>query len=140
MVMIATNKPMQYSVDEQVGHAVMLMTASKYHSNKPIYYGAKVVCEAIRQGNMKSYYDEAHRMVAFVIWAFVDEATIERLLDDRNGLLSPPEWNEGESLWILDFVAPHGNAIQICRDLRSTVFRGLSQARYVRKGVQRCAH
>lgn len=38
--------------------------------------------------------------------------------------LGPGDWNAGDRGWIVDFVAPFGDAAAMARDLRTNVFPG----------------
>ena len=69
--------------------------------------------------------------VGFVNWAWLDEATAERLADGSYNL-NPQEWNCGPSAWIPELLAPFGHARPIVRDLRTHVFRRGTRVHAVR--------
>lgn len=51
---------------------------------------------------------------AFVTWARVSEAVDERLRS-MPPLISPHEWRSGPMLWLIDVVAPFGDARSVAR-------------------------
>lgn len=58
---------------------------------------------------------------AFITWAYMSEETIEKFFG-RRGPLMPSEWQNGETMVIVDFVAPFGHATSFANFLRREVF------------------
>ena len=60
---------------------------------------------------------------AFVSWALMTAEVEERF---RNGVrrLKPGDWNAGDRLWLIDFIAPFGGADPVVKDLREKLFPG----------------
>jgi cytolysin-activating lysine-acyltransferase len=61
---------------------------------------------------------------AFITWAKVNDAIDARL---RSGQpkIAPHEWNSGTHVWLIDIVAPFGQAEETLKELRETIFPGL---------------
>lgn len=95
---------------------------SQLHQSWPVVSVEDKFLPALEQGQCKIYYSQ-DKPSAFVIWAFVDDATHQRLLKDG---VTPDssKWNSGDNLWFIDIVAPFGNALCIVRDLQRNHFPG----------------
>lgn len=52
------------------------------------------------------YHQTRHHPVGYITWAFLAPDVERRLLDDPAAELHVSEWNEGNRVWIMDFVAP----------------------------------
>lgn len=59
--------------------------------------------------------------VGFVTWAWLSE-DVESRYAAKTSSLSPQEWQSGNRLWLLDLVAPFGDAKKVFSDLRGNVF------------------
>ncbi len=65
-------------------------------------------------------------------WAWLTEDTERRLLHNPNVLLHISEWNEGERLWILDFLVHAGEVRTWIREARE-LFAESTDARSLRR-------
>ena len=72
--------------------------------------------------------------LGYMTWARVADDTERRLIHDPDVVLHPSEWNEGEKLWILDFVARAGYGPQLIREARRML--GDSVAHSVRRDAE----
>lgn len=61
--------------------------------------------------------------ISFVSWAFVNDDTEKRLLQN-GGKLRPEDWKSGDRLWIIDIVAPFGGVENMLNDIRKNEFPG----------------
>ncbi len=59
--------------------------------------------------------------ISFASWAFLSEAAEKRLFEN-GGRLRPDDWNSGNSLWIVDIVAPFGGIENMLEDIRKNEF------------------
>lgn len=59
--------------------------------------------------------------LAFVAWAKLSEAAANRYRQPPYHL-APSDWKSGNQIWIIDLVAPFGNAQAILRDVRENLF------------------
>lgn len=118
---------------EQLGMAVSLMG----HCRNYLMY--QVLClrlwtePAIRHKQIKFFFDERGRLIGYITWAYLASDVEHRLIHDPNVLLHESEWNEGGSLWILDFVAPFGHAWAIVRHAMTRMFPDHMEARSLRR-------
>lgn len=95
-------------------------------------YMNRVIAPALRHKQIKFYFDTGGNEVGYVVWAMLAPGVEAQFLSDLEWNLHPSEWNEGENLWILDLVAPHGNFKDIMQDLANNVFAGANMLRYYR--------
>ncbi len=89
--------------------------------------------EPLRQGNVELFFDSNAKLVGAATWAHVSEEVEKRLLHRHDLMLHPAEWNEGDSLWLIDVLAPHGNLKYVLRKLFSHSLAPASSVRYLRK-------
>jgi hemolysin-activating ACP:hemolysin acyltransferase len=87
---------------------------------------------AITLNQCKLYFSTDGKPVAFISWAFLSSDAETRVLRSKSIALHVSEWNEGDSPWIVDFVAPFGLASQILCDLRDGPLRERATVRYLR--------
>lgn len=57
------------------------------------------------------------KVVAYCSWAFLNEETEQRYIDDSNSL-EVSDWNAGDRIWLVDVVAPFGDARHLLRAVR----------------------
>lgn len=106
---------------------VLLETSRRQYSLGAI---AVQVLPAIRLGQIAFCFDGRGRPVGYATWAFLTETVAMELEVDPARILHVSEWNEGSVLWIMDFVAPMGHALELGRLVRkrlpaSRLFRGV---------------
>ena len=61
--------------------------------------------------------------IGYACWAFVSDEVNERL---SNGMirLRPDEWRSGETVWLIDLVAPLGGGEMLLKKLKEEAFKG----------------
>ncbi|MDQ1920917.1 toxin-activating lysine-acyltransferase [Massilia pseudoviolaceinigra] len=79
------------------------------------------------------FYDTLGNPIGYITWAYLSADVEQRFVADPDFLLHFSEWNEGERLWIIDFVAPNGMVREIVDYIRRHLFSEFSEARYVRR-------
>jgi cytolysin-activating lysine-acyltransferase len=72
----------------------------------------------IELDQIKFFYDYFGSPVGFVVWAYLAPEVAYRLVNDSNFEMHISEWNEGNELWIIDFVAPFSHAYEIARGMQ----------------------
>lgn len=70
-------------------------------------------------------YREDDRPRAYVSWAFFSAEAEARYLAEGSRI-EFDDWQSGDRLWVIDFIAPFGEARSVCRDLRTGIFAGKS--------------
>ena len=115
-----------------LGLACSVMRHSPLHVEHPVKYLYSVIEPALRHNYVKFYYSLNGDVVAYVAWAFLAPDVEQKFMREGRWALHESEWNEGESAWIVDLVAPYGHVREVLRDLRDTVFAGQQRLRYFR--------
>ena len=102
---------------EAVGKIVWLMGQSKAHQSHDIADLHRVILPPVALGQYRLWESDGFP-VGFMSWAlFNEEAEIGYL--DGTRLIQPDDWNKGERLWLVDFIAPFGGVREILRDSRN---------------------
>ncbi len=70
-------------------------------------------------GQIHLVYDHRGGVLAYATWAYLTEAVGRSLWANPDRAIHPAEWNEGDQLWVMDFVAPFGRSRLLTRSLRS---------------------
>ncbi|MBX9798745.1 MAG: toxin-activating lysine-acyltransferase [Burkholderiaceae bacterium] len=120
------------SRSEQYGFACYLMSVAPSHASRPIGSIATILYPAVQLNQIKFYFDDLGTPVGYIVWAYLADDVQQRYFQTGSFDLHLSEWNEGNSLWILDFVAPKGHLRYILRDLRDRLFREDHSVRYAR--------
>lgn len=115
-----------------LGAAVDAMTKSDEYCQYPIACVALWIEPAIRHEQIHFFRDDSGQICGYMTWAWLAKDTEQRFLHDPNVLLHISEWNEGERLWILDFLVHSGDVRRRIREAR-TLFRDVTQANSVRR-------
>lgn len=109
-----------------LGEATYLFMNSPVHRTYPVHQLLSFVLTPLRLGQARMY-RSAKGPVGFVAWAYLTVEASESYSRGRRVLL-PEDWNAGDQLWFVEFVAPFGHGPRIVEDLRRNVFP-FSQAR-----------
>jgi hemolysin-activating ACP:hemolysin acyltransferase len=115
-----------------IGIAVQLMSLNERHQAFPLAYLNAIVEQAMKHGYLKIYYDFRGDPVGLIIWAYVAEDVEERFLSTGFWKLHVSEWNEGNSLWIVDFICKSGMAMTVLRKFASEFLHDAPYVRYFR--------
>ena len=114
------------------GHAARVLTSSARRSLALHDLGIRL-WPAVRLNQIGILYDSKGSPVAFATWAFVTEEVAQSMLADPDYRMDISEWNEGDQLWLVDFVAPSGEARNLVRKLWSTYLLGDWRVRGIRR-------
>jgi cytolysin-activating lysine-acyltransferase len=71
--------------------------------------------------------------VGYITWAFLASDVEHRWLSDPKVMLHFSEWNEGDNLWIMDFLALPGRCEDIVEFIEENMFSDHLQAYSVRR-------
>jgi cytolysin-activating lysine-acyltransferase len=116
-----------------LGEMVWLYSMSEMHRSWAIGAIHQWLMPAILHKQFKLYHRE-RKPVGLVTWArMTPEAETAYVRNTRS--LQPKDWVGGDRNWIIDFIAPFGDALRIGHDLRTHVFPGeVGRILQVRKG------
>ena len=98
-----------WSEAEALGSAVWLWMHSATHRAMPLHTLSALLLPAIQRRQFVVVV-EAGRPVFYVAWANLDEAGERRYLEQHPILMPASDWNSGDRMWILDWVAPFGHS------------------------------
>jgi cytolysin-activating lysine-acyltransferase len=115
-----------------LGLAVDAMAKSDDYCQYPIACVTLWIEPAIRHEQIHFFRDESGKVCGYMTWAWLAEDAERRLLHDPNVLLHISEWNEGDRLWILDFLVHTGEVRMWIREARD-LFGGVTQANSLRR-------
>ena len=108
------------TISNIIGEIAWLMTRSMNHRYFFISDLEWMILEPVSLGQFRMFQGEKSPVGA-AFWAYVNEDVEERL---SKGItkMSPPDWNSGERLWLIDLIAPFGNVEKMLADLTENVF------------------
>jgi hemolysin-activating ACP:hemolysin acyltransferase len=114
-----------------IGFVFDMASTSVSHMHLPVTALMRQVNIAISTEQIKVYFNNYGECMGYVVWALLAPDVESRFF---NGDLSLQlvEWNEGTSLWIIDFLVPRGSLKYVLRDLRDDVFKDHSTVTYFR--------
>lgn len=119
--------------DSTIGAVLDMAARSRQHStlNVKEFYEGLVIPLALDQ--LRTFYNRVGHPLGYCCWAYLSEATQDRVLHSGSSLLFDFEWNEGPYLWIIDFVSLQGALPSIMKHLRDEVFPESKEVRYLRR-------
>ena len=109
---------------EDLGKIITLMTASDVHKRWTLESTERLIAPPMTLGQYMLVSDRADFPVAFATWAFLNEEA-ERGYLTRTRKLQPEDWDDGDRLWIVDFVAPYGDVHGIVKLLQKEISKEL---------------
>ena len=114
------------------GHAVRVLTSSSRRTGVLQPLGVEL-WPAVRLNQIGFLYNSQGSPVAFATWAFVTDEVAQSMLADPNYRMDISEWNEGDQLWLVDLVAPFGEARNLVRKLCAVYLPGAWRVRGIRR-------
>jgi cytolysin-activating lysine-acyltransferase len=128
-------------ISRDFGTATILMQRTKRYRRVPIGALRAWLNPPIHLKQIRLFYSEDKGLpVAFITWAFLSDEIARRWCCNPRRPFHPSEWNEGTSLWIIDFVARRGYASSVIHYAHSNMFRGHLFARSVRHHADGSVH
>jgi len=114
------------------GYASSLMSLVASHKMKPLNYLMTVISPAISHRQVKFYFNDDGNPVGFIVWALLDKDVDNRFISSHNFGLHESEWNEGNLLWIMDFLILPGFRKYVVRHMRYSLFPDFNELKYFR--------
>lgn len=103
-----------------LGEMVWLYSMSEMHRTWPMGAIHQWLMPAIMHKQFKLYH-RGKKPVGLVTWAKMT-AKAETAYVRNTRSLQPKDWVGGDRNWIIDFIAPFGDALRIGHDLRTNIF------------------
>ena len=116
-----------------LGEMVWLYLISEMHRAWPVGSIHQWLLPALMHRQYRIYH-KGKKPVGLVTWAWMSREVEEAYVRNVRSL-RPDGWKSGDRGWILDYIAPFGDAFRIGEDLKNSVFAN-DMGRYlrVRKG------
>ncbi|MEL6954389.1 MAG: toxin-activating lysine-acyltransferase [Pseudomonadota bacterium] len=102
------------------GQMVWLYSMSSLHRNWAMSSLHRWVLPPLRHKQYRLYH-RGMQPVGLVTWAHMSD-DVELAYVRNTQSLTPNDWVSGKRSWIIDFIAPFGDALKIGHDLRTNVF------------------
>ena len=103
-----------------MGEITWLMGHSKLHQDWPLRSLARWVLPALTHKHYRLFHREG-RPIAYVSWAWMSKEIEEAYIRNTNSL-NPDQWKSGDRGWIIDFIAPFGDAKTVAKFLKNDLF------------------
>ena len=106
-----------YAQRKEFCDAISLFCQSEHHRRWSLEVIPRLITAPLRHGKMKIFYSELGVPEGLFSHIFFDDATQVKFLE-RTRSIQPEDWVKGPgggTLWIVDLIAPFGNAAQIAR-------------------------
>jgi cytolysin-activating lysine-acyltransferase len=108
------------TVAQLFGEIVWLFSQSPKHKNFFVSDLEWLVMTPILLRQFRVFY-APDRPIGVALWAYVND-TVEERLKSGHARLAPADWKSGETLWLVDIVAPFGGHDAMIKDLKEKVF------------------
>lgn len=100
---------MKAKITEVLGEALLVLLNSNAHRSLFISDIEWLLLAPITKEQFRLYKDAEGKPVGLILWSFVNEEVNKRL-ELGIGKLAFNEWKSGDTLWIIDLIAPLGGA------------------------------
>lgn len=115
-----------------LGSAVWLWMHSAAHRDAPVHLLSALLMPALKTRQFVIA-TEHGKPVFYMTWANMDQAAESRYLSNPPYCMPQADWNCGERMWILDWVAPFGHSRKMSQLLQRHLFpQRLARALYHR--------
>lgn len=109
-----------------------LVRMSPYHASLPFGAFIGMIDSAISVDQIRLYFSASGDCVGYVTWAYLAPDVEQRFIKGRDLRLHFTEWNEGASLWVIDFLIPRNSLPYVMNDMRHNLFKGQEKITYFR--------
>lgn len=104
-----------------IGQITSLMLSSDVHRQYLIDDIGAMFLPAIHLNQFRLYKNKDGDPIGLVTWAFLSDDLDKKY--QKGGIkLGLEDWKSGNTIWIIDFIAPYGHVKQIVKDLRCNIF------------------
>jgi cytolysin-activating lysine-acyltransferase len=107
----------EWTEAEVLGSTVWLWMNSPNHNELPLNALSVALLPAIKQRQF-ILASQAGRPIFFVSWAMLSLEAELRYLETHQLLMTPEDWQSGDRMWFIDWVAPFGHTQEVFEILR----------------------
>ena len=105
-----------------LGSTVWLWMNSDNHNELPLHSLSVALLPAIKRHQF-ILATQNGQPVFFVSWARLSAEAEERYLKNHQLEMSPEDWNSGDRIWFIDWVAPFGHTAEIFQILQKDLLK-----------------
>jgi hemolysin-activating ACP:hemolysin acyltransferase len=109
------------SVAERLGWAVYVICRRGCYIDYPLGSLSAWLLPAAQLEQLHVFVDDDKKLLGYMTWAWFGEETEHRWVGGSLEMLHISEWNEGNRLWIIDFVTMPGYT-ELCMRMAPYVF------------------
>jgi len=120
------------SYAETLGWTVDIAARRSCYANYPLASIWAWSVPPARLGQIHLFVDQEGRVIGYVCWAYLTQRAARKFSTGQSSILRAREWNEGDQLWITDFVALYGQ-VRTCVRQALQLFRDWMVARFLRR-------
>lgn len=121
------------SLAQTVGFIYDIAWMSPLHAPMTLGAWMGMVNSAATFNQIKLYFGVGGECVGYVVWAYLTPDVERRFLLGKDLSLHFTEWNEGTSLWVIDFLVPRRSLPYVLCDMRDKLFKGNDSITYFRR-------
>jgi hemolysin-activating ACP:hemolysin acyltransferase len=110
------------SANEDIGAIVQFAGTRPSHGGMPVAHFSRALSLAHGLGQTKVFYNDFGQCTGFVVWALLAPEVEHRIIKTKRMELRDFEWNEGDSLWIVDFLVRPGSLRSAMEYMRDELF------------------
>lgn len=110
-----------------LGSTVWLWMNSQNHNELPLHSLSSALLPAIKRRQF-ILASQAEQPVFFLSWALLSAEAEQRYLQGHQLEMTPEDWDSGNRMWFIDWVAPFGHTFEISQILQ----KGLLKQAYAR--------
>jgi hemolysin-activating ACP:hemolysin acyltransferase/GT2 family glycosyltransferase len=127
-------KPSDHGIERAriLGFICGMARNNQHHAKIPLGNLLGILDSAIRVGQFKLYFNHYGEYMGYVMWAFLAPDVERQMLKGKDTSLHLEEWNQGTSLWVIDFLVPRGSLPYVLRDMRDNLFKDNDTITYFR--------
>ena len=119
----------------KLGKVSAVMMASPSYQRYPLACLTVWIKPPILLNQCHFFYDLSGGLVGYATWAYLTEEVEWRWIHDPQVMLHISEWNDGERLWIMDFVVINGDVRRFVNEFKS-LFPSHTFAKSLRRDIE----
>lgn len=132
---LSDQSPESIEYMSQLGAITNLMLQNKRYHYYPMACLTAWIQPPLLLKQFKIFYSHKGAPVGYLTWAWLAPDVEDRWVNDPKVMLHFTEWNEGELLWIMDFLALPGYARLLQRHVLLGLFPDQTQAKSLRRNT-----
>lgn len=115
---------MKAKLTEVLGEAILVLANSNAH-RLSFFIGDLdwLLLPPLAKEQFRLYKDKDNKPMGLILWAYVNEE-VDKRLELGIGKLGQNDWNSGDTLWIIDLIAPIGGGDKMLEELKNSAFKG----------------